>query len=306
MRNILLIIVILTAACSQAPDDRGPTGLAVPPLLSTLADLARDSQDSVADDAGFVDTAHCDSLQHSGLIAAAGVPVDMRAAELEPGRWLRRPTSHPECWAAGESRSTISRDQLLGVLWWAWTIKDAQAVRDLWNYGEANTWRMGEGRYNGLDTVLSYNDVILLARLCMRLEADCGSNSRKFQFFSPLFMGTPVGFERHLEILRIMLFWEIDGHAPYNGMERLNQHALEQLWNPLPVAALAARGLADPDQVDQRIKALGYPDDRLPASQDWCSHWVVETEDGSDPCPNEAHTHSAGEILFMWRLFNPK
>lgn len=309
-KNTLIVTVVLLASSALVACGRGGGAAesrqrhVTPARLAALAALAQENQDIVAGPAGFVDSAHCDSLQHSGLMAAAGAAIDMRAAEIEPGRWLRRPASLPECWASGESRSTISRDQLLGVLWWAWTVKDAQAVRDLWNYGEPRTWVMGEGRFRGADTVLSYNDIVLLAHLCARMDAGCGANYRKWALFSPILSGTPRGFERHLDILRIMLFWEVDGHPPFRGVERLRQHALEQLWNPLPVAALASQGLADGVQVDSRLEALGYPMDRLPDSRDWCSHWIVETEDGSKPCPDEGHLHSAGELLFMARLFS--
>jgi len=300
-RLYLLMLPALAACGAEKADDRPPA--AAPARLEATAQAYLDLLPEVAGPAGFIDTDHCDSLQHSALIAAAGAPVDVTAAEVEPGRWLRRPASLPECWAAGESRSTITRDQLLGVYWYAWTVKDARIVHDLWAFGEANKWRMGDGRLSGLDTLMTYNDILLLARLCDALDADCGANHRAWNFFPPMWSGTLQGFERQLEVLRIMLLWEIEGYPSFGAVDRLTRHASEARWNPLFVAALAARGLADPAQVDQRLEAAGYPTDRLPSSADWCSEWLVETEEGSKPCPEEDRKHSGGEVLFMRRLF---
>lgn len=300
MKFIPLLLCLL--ACAPA-EQKSPQSPEIPAGLAARAAVYSALLPEVSGPAGFIDSSHCDSLQHSALIAAAGAQVDVTAAELAPGRWLRRPASLPECWAAGESRSTITRDQLLGVFWYAWTTKDARIVHDLWAYGEANKWRMGEGRFAGVDTFLIYNDILILARLCDALKADCGANHRTWNFFSPIWSGAPVGFERQLDVLRIMLLWEIEGRPSFGAVERLLMHAAEAPWNPLFVAALAARGLADPAQVDQRLEAAGYPTERLPTSDDWCSEWLVETEGGSKPCPNEGNTHSGGEILFMFRLF---
>src|SRR5688500_2615149 len=58
---------------------------------------------SVQDEHGFVDVDQCDSLQHSALIGATGVRVDVKAA-MDPsisGRYYRRPFPHyPECHSA--------------------------------------------------------------------------------------------------------------------------------------------------------------------------------------------------------------
>jgi len=302
----VLLLSMLVAACAREGESPSRVGSSAPPRLGALATMAAERHSEIAGPAGFVDTDECDSLTRSALIAAAGLPVDVRAAEdpERPGRWYRRPMSLPECFEAGESRSTISRDPLLSVMWWAWSTRDAAVVRDLWRYGEARNWVMGDDDIGGAHTILNANMIVLLAKLCGALEANCSASARRWSWLPPVWTGTAEGYVRVLETLQIALFSEIDGYAPHGGLDRLWRHAGEQPWNPLFVTALAAQGLADPAQIDARLEAMGYPNDRLPTSAEWCSGWPVEVEEAANfkSCPAEERTHSAGEIHFMVRL----
>ena len=100
---------------------------------STYSQLVTDQQDSY----GFLHVDRCDSTLWSGLLGAAGVPVDLTAARDSSGAWYRRPLSYAECYDCGGSKSTVSRDQLLGVLWWAWRSQRADVLLDLLKYAMA-------------------------------------------------------------------------------------------------------------------------------------------------------------------------
>jgi hypothetical protein len=137
------------------------------PGLRMQAEAAQDPD-------GFLHTDRCDSLLFSGLLAhtspVSGVEVNLAAArdEEEDGKWWRRPISYQECWESGESRSTISRDMLLGVMWATMPMSDSEALDillPLYEYGKAHLWVMGEGRYGGIDTVMPPAYIALLSDL---------------------------------------------------------------------------------------------------------------------------------------------
>lgn len=106
------------------------------------------------DEFGFVDTRHCDSTFLSGLIGSnKQISVDLIKAKSD--KWYRRPYSYPECFFCKESRSTVSRDTLLGVFWWAYTNQRNDVLEDIWKYAWKHYWKMGEGRHLGLDTIMN-------------------------------------------------------------------------------------------------------------------------------------------------------
>jgi hypothetical protein len=308
---IRVLLCLLLVSCANPGSEQKRIGGPTPPLLSALATWAAENYAEVSGPAGFIDTDHCDSLQHSSLVAAAGAPVELDRAQGRPGEWFRRPLTDDdgepilECWSIGKSRSTVTRDQLLGVMWAAWSARDPAHIRNLWSFGSRRNWVMGSDALGGLHTLMTYNDIVLLAKLCRALDAGCSGNWALYADAIPKWSATsPKGFERQLEVLRISLMWEVDGREPFGGLDRLWRHAGEQAWNPLFVAALVRFGGVDPLQVDARLRAAGYPEGRFPTSADWCSEWLVETEDGSKPCPEEGRTHSGGELIFMHRLIS--
>lgn len=159
------LLLILLAACGTflkpKPSPRNTSDLQ---RLTQRVDLYKEIHNSTADEWGFVDVKHCDSLLFSGLVGIA-VTVDLQAAEEKPGKWLRRPTSYPECWENGLSRSEISRDGLMGVMWWAFFNDRRDVLEDLWSYGEKRAWIMGNGRAGGVDSFFNPQYVGLLAEL---------------------------------------------------------------------------------------------------------------------------------------------
>ena len=113
---------------------------------------------------GFVETKHCDSTFLSGLIGSNKL-IDTDLTKAHDKKWFRRPTDYPECYFCKESRSTISRDTLLGVYWWAHANNRTDVLEDIWNYAWKHFWRMGEGRYFGADTIMNPVMMSTLAQL---------------------------------------------------------------------------------------------------------------------------------------------
>jgi hypothetical protein len=244
---------------------------------------------------GFIESEACDSLLFSSLAATAGVPIGITAAEVSPGRWLRRPASLPECFANGLSRSTISRDQLLGVLWWAYRYKQVGVLERLWTYGQARDWFMGDDNASGTHTLLT-PIVPLLSRLRNNLN---GKNLDSFWSSLPLASEgdqTKTGFESHLQVLQLLLDKKFrNGYSPLT-LSVINKQSQRQPNNPLfQYAAGNVSGA-----VDLLLNESVWPADRLPESSDRFSPWVLERDDGPNWRPGgEPKKHSGADLLFV-------
>lgn len=309
-RLSLIPALIIAAACGPRHVVARATP-AVPPELAALAETYQSLQPEVEDSHGWSDTDRCDALLWASLRAAAGVDgVDVGSAETSGGRWLRRPADLPECFASGQSDSTVSRDMLLGVLWWAWTAGDAGVVSRLWAYGLPRGWSMGSGSPGAV--ILSPNMLGLFARACVALHASCPGAALVATITPQVYTDSPQGYDRHLEVLQILLRGEMDGSLPAPLVTRLRKQLDEQPDNPLFLVAVAIWGGGTLDDLPARL--LQWPQDRLPTAADWCSDWRVEAESGSSgslPCQDTAadgspigvpRKHSGGEILFLRRL----
>lgn len=313
MNKLLVSILLAAALCACAHQKTHREDTPVPPTVDALADVYESLSEARWPD-GWAETDHCDALLWASLRAASGVPALVEDAEASPGEWRRRPTSLPECYASGGSTSTISRDMLVGVMWWAWTARRADIVREMWEYAVEHGGRMGSGRLAGADTLLNPNMWTLLAKLCVRMDADCGGASvgvlshATTEYTNP----QPSGFERHLELLQILLLGEVDGGLPPGLVSRLARHRSEQPGNPLAVAAAAVYGMATPADVDATLSPAVWPSGALPTSADRCATWATEQEfpgpvlpagaQSLQPCPEDGRTHTGGEILFIRRI----
>lgn len=263
--------------------------------LYQKADLYRQLISQVQGEDGFIESESCDSLLFSSLAAASGVSINLLAAEESPGRWLRRPASLPECYANGLSRSTISRDQLLGVLWWAYRTRNAPALERLWTYGQARDWFMGDDAVGGSHTLLT-PIVPLLSRLRNNL------NSKQMD---PFWSSIPLvsegdqskrGFEAHLQVLQLLLDKKFrNGYSPL-ALTTIMRQAQRQPGNPLfQYAAGNVSGA-----VDILLEENIWPADRLPESSDRYSPWVLERDVGPDWQPGgEPKKHSGADLLFV-------
>lgn len=292
----LLVLVACLLLCSCGPLLRADTEPldAAPGPVATAA-LYR------AAAPGWVDADLCDSLLFTGLVEAVDpTGVDLTAAEDpdEPGRWYRRPVSSPECWAAGESRSTISRDGLLGVMWWAWRHGRLDVLERLWTYGASRNWVMGDDDLGGAHTVLTPAYVGTLARLIGEL----GGARRLPAEQLPVSWGQGLrGYEAHVQVLHALLRGEAFGHLSEDAVAMLAAHAAREPRNPLFQLAAArwAGGSAAALRAALAAPQL-WPPDRLPTAADRCEAWLPQrdTDDGWAPCAS-GRTHSGADLRFV-------
>jgi len=194
------------------------------------------------DQHGFVLTDHCDSTLFSGLLGASGYRVDMTAAEVGPGHWLRRPTSYPECWGCGKSRSTISRDMLLGVYWWAWANKDRGVLERMWDYGVSHFWLMCRGRMFGMDTVMNPAMIATLAELIYRLGGKNHWFARRLPTWWSVTEDPSKYYVNRLTALHLGLRLALGMPVGLQGSRNLAK--MRKLWPDNPLFAWACRHIA--------------------------------------------------------------
>lgn len=272
--------------------------------LDTKVVVYRELIKTRQDNDGFVDTYQCNSLQRSGLAAAAGLPVRLSAAEepVHPGRFFRRPTTYAECFGAKESRSTISPDDLLGLFWGAHTTRDLALLERVWAYGSSRTWFMGDDDAGGVHTLLKPRQVALLAAVIHKLG---GKDHVERRYHAPGYAQCQ-GYECALQVYEITLRGEVEGGLTNAERGALKQAADRQRENPLTQAAYHL--YTDGEQSiarDLLLRLPRYPADHLPASADVCDPWPVQRDDDDaslSPCPSEHRTHSGGDFLFTYRL----
>jgi hypothetical protein len=314
LRDILaavILVAILGALClllSACGVKHGPTNDPATSVdLDAKVALYSEQLKTVQDQWGAVDTYECNSLQRSGLICAAGAgkPVNLRSFEdgEKPGRFYRRPTAYPECHSAGESRSTISPDDLLGAFWCAWRTQDLAVAQSLWAYGKRRDWFMGDDRIGGLHTRLRAGEVATLAQLVKTLGGSDYPDRH-----GPAVWGNCEGFVCALQAYEILLRLELYGSVSAHARERIRHGAERQKTNPL--LQFAWHLLSDGDQSETRrllLELPRYPSDHLPTSDEICGPWSLERDDDSDslrPCPGAGKIHSGGDLLFVAHLLD--
>lgn len=247
---------------------------------------------------GFIEYECCDSLLFTSLVGSMGHKVNIEAAIDEHGAWHRRPTQNP-CYP-DESKSSISRDMLLGLMWYIWRNNRLDLAEEMWTYGKKHGWIMGDG-----DPARIYLTPGLQATLAEIIFQLGGKNYWFSRNMPQVWSKGLDGYQLHLEVLHILLRGELLGHItspmkesildmttryPENLLFTVVKARFSQdQWGASFNGTLAAVGLQEADHL--------WPNDRLPTDADRSSHWLFENNDlskGSNP--NRVHT--GGDLVF--------
>lgn len=257
--------------------------------------LYRSNLSKHQDTFGFIEFEHCDSTLFSGLLGCHKfVDVNLIAARNQKTKqWFRRPLEYDECWASGKSRSTISRDMLLGVMAWSFFNNRSDVLQDIYRYAKRNFWRMGQGRYHGADTLMNPDYMSLLARLIYKMTGV----SHWIRYWPLSVDQHASGYQAHLQCVYLILAFQANGYL--NG-DQLS--AIEKMYN------------ADQTNLLKTIlyyKTFGhdivldfnwhhYPSSRNPSSRDRSEPWAIQRSEGDQglkPSPN-CRIHSGGDLIF--------
>lgn len=199
-----------------------------------------------------------------------------------------------ENWFKG---STISRDMLVGLAWYAYHNKRLDISEHIISYALCHFGKMGDGdptRTNIMPSLLS-----LFAWVSYRL----GGPSRPWlRAFNPS-TGKCGGFEAHLQVLQILLISKLRGKMKPKESEILAWHYGRQRLNPLFAIACGDTKMAE---MILNTKTF-WPQDRLPKASDRKESYLPQRDVGSDWEPTDSdETHPGTDFLFCYALLTGK
>jgi len=309
--GVILLLLVLSTACGRkgdVPDGSSYHVYELPEDLKSLGALYASLVPEVQDQYGFIETDKCDSLLFSSLLGVTGATLRVHAAEDPgiPGRWYRRPVSYDPCFIAPDtpngSSSTISRDMLLGLMWYAWSQEDLSTLQDLYTYGEANNWKMGDGlpTRTGLRTLRS-----TLAVAIERLGGKPAGLVEELVVDPNIY--TNENYAGHLQALHILLRGELYGELSSHSIGVLEE--LADINTDIPFFQAAAARWSGNIHYAQRFVETArntkwFPSDGLPTSSDRCVSWFQDQLNPADlsPCSG-GRTHSGGDLLFAMYVY---
>lgn len=304
MRSLLIMFLLpLFAACGQPdnkPDDLDPAPADVAQTREVYAGAHADGAPIE------VDT--CDSGHWYFLLGAAEttLPIDARIYMQSDHRVhrkpLRGPLAQPECYP-DRSDSTTSGDELLYLLAYGLARGDLQLLKDVFAYGKARDWIMGDG--DRFRTVMRPGLRALYARAIFVL----GGPDFAERFIPTPESGVQVGYEAQLQVVRILIDGKATGAITDEYREIMQKQRERQPRNPLFACAAARYGV---DDMARAYGTLGdvsiFPSAALPTSYgNRCESIVTQRDDGKDwqPCktdrdgnPIPDRTHSGADFLF--------
>jgi len=292
----LLLLICLLFACTTTWHSEQPashsTELSHKSMrYTTLIEPFRDHN-------GFILAEKCDSLLFSGLYSAAVGGTNILAA-YDGSRWHRRP-AHDCSPTLGNSRSTISRDMILGLLWSIWKNKNLDIANQLMSDLRSKAYYLrGEGTPGELFMTPAL--INTLARIIQGL----GGVTHSFELSFRADISSKTGYISHLAVWHILLRGDITGKIPQKHFDLLSYHAKRNPLNPLFQAAY--HKYLDKDQtiaIKLLLDKAEWPNITLPTSEQHCSEWVIQrdyTEKDWGPCTPTRY-HLGAELPIMYNL----
>jgi hypothetical protein len=297
MKKLLIFTNFLISACGTHEPQVSPKAFTLEDKVSLYASNIKTHQD----EHGFILSDKCDSTLFSGLLGAA-LPetVDLIQARDQEGAWHRR--ANQDC---GEefknSKSTISRDMMLGVMWWMLkNNKLAEAEALMADLKENNYILKGQGSLGELGFIPSYTNTLALIIKAL------GGKSHKLELAFPAVIGrSGKGFERHLAVWHILLRGEAKGSITSYELETLKKMRDEQPMNPLFQAAYHKYTDGDFTIAENLLSNnMEWPSEKLPTTTEHCDEWPIQREysekDWGSCSPEEEHT--GGELIVIYNL----
>jgi hypothetical protein len=292
---------------------------------------------TVQDPHGFIESHECDSLGYTALAACdSRVKVDITAA-FHNGRWHRRPINSDccGCWDSNRPEnkvpyakklqeaikeivstrkidqrklskilsykgSTISRDMLVMLAWYAWAHKRLDISESVIKYAVKHFGRMGEG-----DPARTGIRPALFSTYCW-ISYKLGGPSRPWARL-PIFNISAAkldDYRAHLQVLHIVLRRKVTGKTTKKYEKILSWQYKRQPQNPLFAIACGDYSAATNMMLDDDKY---WPQDRLPTTHDRSTQWLPMRDCGDDWLPDkgEAKTHSGGDLIFLnWLILH--
>ena len=259
--------------------------------LVDKANLYLDLVKSQQGEAGFLHTEACDSLLFTALAVCGGLKADLWAAKGVKG-WHRRPLALPEC-CPDSSKSSISRDMLLGVLLAAFATRDLAMAESV----VAQMRRGIMGKYVGivgLSRVIPTPGLYATARLLV--DHLKGSKPSLWRLVPAVDGKVRGGYIDHLSGLHLALRCLLQGHTTARDKKYTKKLFDSNPINPLFVTLHKDTGFA----LSYLTFDMFWPNYRLPTSRDRLAPWVPE-RDASEYVPGygPVHIHTGMDFNFL-------
>lgn len=304
----LLFITIFLLSCSKPHNKAVATVSSLDDVLKKR-DFYVEQASKLVDESGWLDF-ECDALLFNSIAAFSGFPVDPTLARQADGKWLRHPKR--SCYPEG-SKSSISKDMFNGLMLWAFANGRADVLQQVYDYGDANDWIMGEA----VDFATLMSRVAFAPTMVYRLKV-------MIDALNPSLMGVVIdstdegiiilrqNFEAHLHIVTILQNYLINKAITDGELAVLKAYTELEPNNAL---FHAMYGKFTGDQ-SKAIKLLmdetHFPNDSLPTSKNHCASYLwqegeLEYTDHLKeffewkPCPQNK-THSGVDFMFVTKI----
>lgn len=221
---------------------------------------------------------------------------DVESARNSNGQWFRNPAMVEQRLEKG---STISRDMFIGLFVYVLHFGRLDLAEQIWEYGSARSWKMGEDtRKFDTRVYLSPSTIALLARIIHHL-----GGADHPQRHLPLVYSTAPGYQSHLSLLTMQMVGKMEqglGLYELNSLRSILRH-----MHGNPLAQAVYHRYSDGNQsIAIRILDSLWPEHRSPNTEtDWCEEWRTQRSDGDSgfqACPRESYReHSGADFLYV-------
>lgn len=286
--KLLMLLIVLIGLTSCGSDEKSPPLPALPTPLEQLQDkydlyLSLQS-DLLRDD--------CDGLLFRSLASVGGNSNINVMEHYKDPLWHRSPDN--DC----SNTTTISRDMIVGLLWWVWRTKNVEVASQLKQYAEEHALKMGEGDLRVYLTPQLYNTLFYIHK---RLT---GSN--KDSTLPTIWDAGLDGYQAHIQMLHILLRAEIELYVQSKELEVIKAMYEREPDNALFAYAYSKFVSGNYDRLVAHLASMPqFPNDRLPTSQHRCTEWLwqrVSTSNDWKPCVDKQEAYSGGDFLFIAKL----
>lgn len=300
----ILILVFLIIGCESFDKDNEPhepekiDTLEITQQRKTYCELSKE----LYEEKGYVHD-KCDGLLFTSLHALACPYVSIEAFQKSPGLWKRSPTH--DCFSKGESRSGLSRDMILGVLFYAWQYNRLDIIDSLISYGRDNDWYMCGGEYESEKWRLgrckmSKTIIATIYEVGVALGYECDTGCNLARAVPQVWNPYETGFQAHLLNIHILLRGLVQGAINDNQIAQLKYQAERVPQNQLFLVNSAIWGGGDINRSNILYSSY-FPKDRLPSSNERCTDYLWQRDFGKDweKCPQDNEVYHGTDFLLV-------
>lgn len=302
MRKLFILLTLaFVFACGKKGNESKESEASKLDLLKEKRDFYLSLSSQAQDRYGFLTDTKCDGLLFTSLFVFGGGVADVYQAKDDDGKWFRHPSF--DC-VPPESKSSISRDMLLGLLFVLYADRNLKEIKSLIDYDDEHDGIMGDhdGSSDGQNRVTM--TPILRATMFQLKEVAGGANNPFDKIPEP--WNTPTGYQAHLEVLHILLRGMLYKGINDFSLEILESHARRQPSNALFQAVYHKfKDGNQNDAIEILLNEELFPSDRLPASKDRCTFYLFNHEKKAsdwEPCPKEKQVFSGTDLIFAAKV----